>query len=411
MKNIVVVGAGVIGLMCAYELRKYNEHVALIDKGDPGKACSWGNAGWIVPSLSAPLPAPGLTITALKWMMRRDSPFYIDPKALPHMTGWLWNFWRHCDEKSNTKGKEALRSFNRFTMPLYDSLEADGIDCEMERAGLLFLFLTESAMYKHLEEIVSPDDVSPPNPLSGEELRRIEPAVSKQVVAGFFVKGERHLRPESLNTGLLNWLLREQVKVYTKTCVMGGDRQGRILKAVHTTYGSITGDQFVIAAGAWSGLVAEKLGFRIPIQAGKGYSITISHPHSQLHIPLYLGETRVGCTPFKHSLRLAGTLELSGINSRVSDERLAALAVASTKYLNFPPRVEAQSGWMGMRPLTPDGLPVIGHAPGFDNVFVATGHGMLGMTLAAATGTAIRELICCGHTRFELGAFDPARFG
>ncbi len=416
--RIVVIGAGVIGLTCGYELRKRGAEVIILDKGQPGGACSLGNAGWIVPSISTPLPAPGLTLTSLKWMLRRDSPFHIAPRALPQLAGWLWNFWHHCNERDYRAGVEALARLNQATMALYDALEKDGVEFEMERAGVLFLFLSEAAMRHALNDLTDPDQLGYrlPKPLSGDEIRRLEPAISDAVAAGFHVEEDRHLRPEAFTSGLVRWLTERGVEFQTGAEILGGIRQGKRLTAITTSQGAIEGEQFVLAAGAWSGLLARKLGFDLPVQAGKGYSITLQNPTFKIQRPLYLDEAKVGCTPFNGALRLAGTMELSGVNSDLHPQRLRAIRRAASRY--FKADVGGaehggqsdQSVWMGLRPLTPDALPAIGRAPGFDNLYLATGHQMLGVTLAPATATVVADLICAGRTDLDLRAFDPARF-
>lgn len=410
--RIVVIGAGVIGLMCGYELRKRGAEVIILDKSQPGSACSFGNAGWIVPSISTPLAAPGLTLNSFKWMLRRNSPFYIAPRSLPKLAGWLWSFWRHCNERDFRAGVKALAELNRATMALYDELERDGIECEMERAGVLFLFLSESAMRHALEDLSGLDQLGyqPPQPLLGDEIRELEPALSGEVAAGFWVEEERHLRPETLTAGLVKWLAEQGVELCADAEILGGIRQGKRLTAITTPHGPVTGDRFLIAAGAWSGLLASRLGFELPIQAGKGYSITFDNPVLKIQRPLYLDEAKVACSPFKGALRLSGTMELSGINSSMRQQRISGIRRAASRYLKDFAMSEGHSEWMGLRPLTPDGLPVIGRVPGFDNLYLATGHQMLGVTLAPATASAIADLIWAGRTNLDLGAFDPARF-
>src|SRR3990172_3142869 len=150
MTHVVVIGAGVIGLSCAYQLGKRGERVTVLVRGEPGGACSSGNLGWIVPSLSEPIPAPGLAWKSLKWMLHRDSPLYIDPWFLLTHGAWLWRFWRHCNPEDHRRGLEAVAALNRHTLDLYDALRSDGVQFEMHRAGLLFLFLSSATLEQSL---------------------------------------------------------------------------------------------------------------------------------------------------------------------------------------------------------------------------------------------------------------------
>jgi D-amino-acid dehydrogenase len=413
MSRTVVIGAGVIGLSIGYELTRRGQEVIVVDRGEPGNACSLGNAGWIVPSFSAPLPKPGLTLTSLKWLLQRDSPLAIEPRALPHLAGWLWKFWRHCNKHDYLAGLEALMALNHSTMDLYDSLEKDDVQFEMQRAGLLFVFLGEAAQSETLEdfEMMKQYGYKVPRPLSKDDLLGLEPALSDDVAAGFLVEEERHVRPESLSAGLAKRLLERGGEILTGRDITAANSDGARVRSILTSRGDITGDHFVIAAGAWSGAIAKRFGLTVPVEAGKGYSITIENPRRQLRRPLYLGEAKVGCSPFEGALRLAGTMELSDVNPTMRPERIQAICKSLGQYLRVESDGRSRTEWMGMRPLTPDGLPVIGRAPGYTNLLIATGHAMLGVTLAPATAAAIADLICEGKCAVNLAPFDPARFG
>ena len=412
MSKTVVIGAGVIGLACAYALNKRGREVVVLDQGSPANICSLGNAGWIVPSLSAPLPAPGLTLKSLGWLLKKESPLYISPAALPRLAGWLWQFWRHCNRRDFEAGVAALASLNRETMRLFDSLAADGVRFEMHRSGLLFAFLAESTMRPVLREFLPLEryGYAMPRPLAADELHQLEPALSKAVVCGFLVEQERHVRPESLRTGLLQRLIERGVDIRSGVDVVAGQGEGHKLKSIRTSEDIFEGDLFVIAAGASSGRVASAFGVLLPVQAGKGYSITIEAGDVVINRPLYLGETLIGVTPFDGGVRFAGTMELSGINLRLDRQRITALQRGVSRFLPSFSNWNGATEWVGMRPVTPDGLPAIGRLPHYDNMYIATGHGTLGVTLAPATGELIADLIESGRTSDEAMAFDPGRF-
>ncbi len=410
MASTVVIGGGVIGLACAYELRRRGERVTVLDMGEPGAACSAGNAGWIVPSFSGPLPGPGVAWTSLKRMLDPESPLCVRPRLDGGLLSWLWAFWKHCNARDHRAGLEAVTALNSRTMALYDALEADGVPFEMHRSGLLFLFLSRTEMDHELEALRRIPAYATLTLLSGDEVRDLEPGVSRAVACGFLAAEERYVRPETLTAGLAKRLAEQQVAVRPRVAVTGLRRRGRTVAAAETSEGAVEAERFLIAAGSWSAALARQAGARLPIQAAKGYSITIRNPALRPRHALELSEAKVACSGYKEALRLAGTLEFSGINTDLDPRRVRAIRRAADRYLVDWRRGDGEVEWVGMRPMAPDGLPVIGRLPGLENAFIATGHGMLGITLAPATATAVAELMCTGRSSVDLSAFDPARF-
>jgi len=414
LSRIVVVGAGVIGLACAYSLAKRGREVIVLDKGEPGGACSKGNTGWITPSLSAPIPAPGLTFDSLKWMLRSDSPLYISPAAAPGLARWLWRFWRYCNRRDFMHGLRAVAELNRRTLAAFDALERDGVAFELHRSGMLCVFLDEDTMRKVRVELGHFRDYGyePPEAVRGVELRRLEPALSDAVQAGFVVQEEFHARPETLVTGYVTRLRELGVEICTGVEVIGahGARPGGPVSGVETSAGPVAGDQVVVAAGAWSGEVLEQFGVSLPVQAGKGYSITLTGAERTLVRPLYLGEAKVGGSPFHGATRFAGTMELSGVNETLDRRRLAGIRAGIGRYLRQSVAEDEGVEWVGMRPLTPDGLPMLGRVPGYRNLLVATGHAMLGITMAPVTGELMADVMTGKESAAALAPFDPGRF-
>ncbi len=413
MKKIIVVGAGVIGLLCAYEIRRRGGgEVTVIDKGEPGGACSFGNTGWVVPSFSSPLPGPGMVGATLRWMLSADSPVYIRPSAVPSMASWLWQFWRHCNSRDHAAGTAAITALNRHTIELFDAIRADGVDFEMHDSGLLCAFMTRSGYERTLAGFQAIDDAHglEIHELKGASLMVKEPALSDDVIGGILIAGERHVRPETLNAGLVDWLTRSGVEIKTGVEMLGVTQDGLAVNGIETTAGHFAADVLLLATGSWSGRLAAELGFRLPMQAGKGYTITIDAPEVKLRGPVYFPEKQVVTSPFEGALRVGGTMELSGAGTAHDPRRLAAIRRVAEAFLPGCFEGGTQTEWMGMRPVAPDGLPVIGRAPNYDNLYVATGHAMLGVTLGPATAAAAADLVIAGHTGIPVAPFDPARF-
>lgn len=412
MSRAIIVGGGVIGLLTAYELHRRGTEVTVLDRGDFGMAASSGNAGWVTPSLAGPVPAPGLVLTSLKWMLDRNSPLYIKPSAVPRLAPWLFQFWRHCNERDYQAGLHATARFSLPTMGLLDDLVKNGVEFEMHETGLLFGVLNLPYMDHILEdlEVMEQYGYSSPVILRGKDLRDFEPGLTGVVKAGVWVKEERHVRPETLTSGLVAWLTERGVELKSGVEVTGFRRRGREVTGVETRLGTLEADQVLIAAGAWSGRIARMAGVPLPMTAGKGYNITVQNPALKLEHAMYFSEVRIAVSPFESALRVSGTMELSGINTILDERRVEAIRRGANRCLGDWERGTSETTWTGMRPMTPDGLPVIGRAPGYENLFLATGHAMLGVTLAPVTAVATADLMCCGSTEFDLAAFDPARF-
>jgi len=411
-RRTVVIGAGVIGLAAAHALRRRGREVVVIDQGEPGAACSAGNAGWITPSISAPIPAPGLTWTSIKWMLSSDSPLYIAPSAALGQARWLWRFWRHCNAADFERGLHAVASLNERAIRLFDELEREGLSFELHRDGLLFVFREE----RYMETVRREFDhyrrygYQVPKALGAAELRTMEPNLADEVHSGFLVAEEYHVRPETLTAGYLDQLIKSGVAVRGGTAVTGfvvADGKAMVVK---TAAGDEPADEVLVAAGAWSGRVVEHLGARLPVQAGKGYSVTIAGRGDMLRRPVYLGEAKIGSSPFAGGVRFAGTMELSGINTELDRRRIEAIRRGIARYLKPPVGPNEGVEWVGMRPLTPDGLPMLGRIPGIANGYIATGHAMLGVTMAPVTGETMADLMTGRLDEAALLPFAPGRF-
>ncbi len=408
--KVVVVGAGIIGLCTAWFLRQRGCEVAMVTAGQPGQGASSVNAGWVVPALSGPVPGPGVLSGSLRWMLNPASPFYVRPRLSPSFLRWLLAFRAHCNRRDYLAGLEAMAALNRDTMGLYAQFEADGLVEPGEKVGLVMAFHTQRDHDHELAGLDWLDRFGFPQPILGRPAD-LEPALDSRVAAAFLLPGERNVNPAAVSAALVRQLLAGGVKIGTTTAVRAievgpGGRVSLRLAGGAT----VDADAAVLAAGAWTPGLAAMVGARLPVVAGKGYALDFTPAPVTLRQSLYLHEDRVAMTPYDGRLRLSGTMELTGLDESISRRRTAAIARAGSGALrDWPAGTEPARVVSGLRPLTPDGLPVIGRLPGSPSVFVATGHSMLGMTLGPATGAALAGLIV-GDQAAVLRPFDPARF-
>ncbi|MCD6029890.1 MAG: dependent oxidoreductase, partial [Thermomicrobiales bacterium] len=331
VRPVVVVGGGVIGLCTAFALQQRNVSVTVIDAGPVEHAASHVNAGWVTPSLAEPVPAPGLIATSLRWMLRSDSPLYIRPRLDPAFLRWTLRFWRHCNVRDYRAGLEATAALGAHAIAGYDALREAGVRYEEHCDGILFAYRTAMALehdYATLEPIRRFGfEMSPM--LNGDAVRDLEPSLSEVVVGGYWLPQERSLRPDSLVRGLVDYLDEHGVEVRRDTAVTGIETTGGRATAVFAGGERIPAETVIVAAGAWTPRLLRPLRVSVPIEAGKGYSIDLAPPPVLPHPvgrPLYLHETRVAITPLDGMIRLAGTMEFSGLNHRIRPERVAAIA-------------------------------------------------------------------------------------
>jgi glycine/D-amino acid oxidase-like deaminating enzyme len=414
---VLIVGGGVVGLCAAHYLTAAGVPVVVAERSSLASGASWGNAGWVCLSHSTPVPSPGVARYGLRSLGRPDSPLYIRPSADPRFLAWLWRLWRNSGESTFRRGYAALAGLNQSTFDLFDELAEAGVDTTLQRPGLVHAFLSESTARHHLQvqQLMAaghydmPEDV-----VVGDDAHKLDPALSPDVRAAYLVRGEGVLDPRRLVESLGDVVRGAGGQIHEHVEVTGFGKTGGRVAAVRTSTGEIACRAVVIAAGMWSPPLLRHLGTRLAMQAGKGYSFTVELKSPPQH-SLYFGDHRIVASDIGGTTRLAGTMELSGDNRRLNWQRIVAIARGSRKYLgpwfddqDDLPRL-IRDPWVGARPLLPDGLPIVDRLPGHDNVFLATGHGMLGVTLGPATGRALADFLLNGQRPAVLAPFQFSR--
>jgi D-amino-acid dehydrogenase len=411
--RVVVIGGGVIGAACAYYLSRAGWAVEVVDRGAFGRGCSHGNCGLVCPSHVLPLAEPGAVWRALKSLFQRNSPFAVRPRFDPALWGWLLRFARRCNRHDMREAGRAIRALLDSSRALYEGLLRDEpIDCEWQARGLLFVLLTGRGLehYARTDRLLREWFDLPAERYDGDGLVRLEPALRPGLAGGYYYRGDAHLRPDRLLASWRRVLEARGVGVREHCEVRGFVRARGRARAAVTSQGERAGDAFVVAAGALTPLLSRHLGCRIPIQPGKGYSITMPRPANCPVLPLVLEEHRVAVTPMRSGYRLGSTMEFAGYDTRLDRGRLALLREGARRYLREPYCDPVEEEWYGWRPMTPDGLPVIDRSPALANVVIAAGHNMLGLSMAPATGRLVAELLGGGAAHIDPSPYAVARF-
>lgn len=392
--KVTVVGGGVVGLACALRLRRAGAHVVVVERGRCGGATSLGNGGWVTPILSTPLPAHGVLAQGARWMLRPSSPLLVRPRLDRAFARWCAAFARNCTHERYVAGARALLALNRDTLALFDEFRTSGVSFTSVDRGMLAVALDDAHVekeWKRVNELVSLGYPGAVERVDGAAARKLEPALGPRVAGAVFAPEQRHVRPETLNAGLVQTLVDEGVELREGTAVNAIERTGSGWRLA-TAAEPVSTDRVVVSAGIWSKALLDRLGCTLPLEAAKGYSLTYLTDAGAPRHALMLQEAKVGVSPFAEEVRFAGTLELAGLDLTLRPRRVQAIRDAISRYLpGF--RGSAEVAWAGLRQFLPDGLPVIGRVPGADGVCVATGHGMLGVTLAPATAAALTPLV------------------
>ncbi len=405
MKHVVIVGGGVIGLSAACECARRGHRVTVIEKARERRGASLGNAGMIVPSHFIPLAAPGMVALGLKWMWNPESPFYIQPRLDWELLAWAWRFWRASTREHVERAAPLLRDLHLASRAAYEQI---GEECGLVRKGLLMLCKTQHALDEEARTAAQARALGvPAEVLDAKQSAALDPHVTMDIAGSVHFSRDCHLQPERYVAAM-----ERRVGRMLDAEVTGWRREGARLVAVKTTSGEIEGDKFVLAGGVWSSALVRELGLRLPMQAGKGYSLTLPQPVELPQICSILTEARVAVTPMGGALRVGGTMEIAGFNECISPRRVAGIVKALPRYYpRFEPEhFEGIQPWCGLRPCSPDGLPYLGRTRVAENLIVATGHAMMGLSLAPVTGELVAQLASGEPPRFDLALLSPDRY-
>jgi D-amino-acid dehydrogenase len=404
----------VVGLCCAHELHRQGGDVVVLERGRVGQGTSLGNTGWVCPSFTYPLPGPGVIQEGLRGMLRGGGPLAMHPSLDPTFVRWLWEFRRNCSRSRWERGVRALLALNARTLELLDEYVAAGIPFEMHASGLVLAARTQEGLSAYttiFRELRSVGFEGETAELSPDEVCDLEPALSRTALTGgVHARIDRYVRPETLTTGLAAFLARHGVEVREEVEVKAVARADGGLR-LSTSAEELQVDRAIVAAGPSSPPLLARLGIRMPLVGARGYSVTYGGGETRPRHALYLAEAKVGISSYDDAVRIAGVFELGRHDAALDHRRLAAMIRTVEPYFTawHPGREQAELEWAGLRPMTADGLPLIGRAPALEGVFVATGHGMLGVTLAPATAALLAPLVLEGRTAPELAPFDPGR--
>ncbi len=413
MGKVIVIGAGIIGLSSAYYLQQSGWEVTVLEKGDLSDNCSFGNAGMLVPSHFVPLAAPGMLEKGIKWMFDSKSPFYVRPSLNFDLVGWGLKFMKSANKQQAEKAAVPLRDISLLSKELYTDLTAEIGDFGLTNNGILMLYRSEKVGEEELHIAEQARNLGlDVASLSAGEAQKLQPDLKLDVLGGIHYRCDAHLNPNQLLAHLQAYLLKKGVQLIKNTEVTKiFQEKGQISKLIAGGK-EYSADHYVLASGSWSPEVAKRAGFKIPLMPGKGYSFMVDDTQKNMHIAALLCEAKVSVTPMGSKIRFGGTMEIDGINDRINMNRVKGIVESIPKYFpDLQPSVPATKDiWFGFRPCSPDGLPYIGNSKSLRNLTVATGHGMMGVSLGPATGKLVTELVNDQTLSMDVTPFSADRY-
>lgn len=413
MKKVAVIGGGVIGLCTAYYATLRGHEVTVLDRNaEDHPGCSHGNAGMIVPSHIVPLAAPGAVALGLKWMWNPESPFWIKPRADLELLNWGLKFWKASTPEHVERAAPVLRDLHLASRSCFEELQSE-FEFSLARRGLLMLCKSEEALaHEAASAEQSVEHGIPAEVLTAKQTAELDPGVHMDVAGAVYFPKDCHLDPGQFMRGLKEKLRKLGVKFLFRTEVREFKTRGGALLSVGDGTAEFAADEFVLCGGVWSAGIARELSLSIPMQAGKGYSLTLERPRELPGICAILAEARVAVTPIGRRLRFGGTMEMAGLNEEINAVRVKGIIKAVPKY--YPAfqqeDFEGVQPWRGLRPCSPDGLPYLGRTAKFSNLVIATGHAMMGLSLGPVTGKLAAEMFSGERPSIDTSILNPDRY-
>lgn len=415
--RIHIVGGGIIGLSAAWYLQEAGFTVTVVDRTSLEDGTSYGNAGMIVPSHFVPMASPGVIQKGLQWLLFPDSPFYIKPRLRLDLVKWLWQFYRAATPEHVARSAPLLLAFHSWSKHLYQEFsKLDAFsDIGYEEKGLLLLYKTAKQEREERELAEQAEQLGvEAKILSAEAVQRLEPEMTLDVRGGLYFPADAHLAPSVFMRRMQTALKAKGVDFLSNFELTGFSTDGNMITGIQTSTGRhLPVEQVLIAGGSWSSSLLRQLKVPILLQAGKGYSITLDAPGTSPRIPTILAEAKVAITPMMGQLRIGGTLELGPPERGINARRVRGILDSLPQYYRNldPTTIKDAPVWQGFRPCTPDGLPYIGRSKRWRNLSLATGHGMMGLSLGPATGKLISQILSDTEPGIEPRLFAPDRFG
>ena len=409
--DVLVVGGGAIGACVALDLARRGAAVTLLERGpELAWGCSSGNAGLICPSHAAPLATPGALRQGLRWLGKPDSPFFLRPR--PAVLPWLARFVAACTEARAKRSSIVIRELSSASLALHEELAREGLDTGFLRRGSLNVYGTPSSFEEAKREAAESAGAGIDSHLleGTAAVQELAPSVTGPVAGAVYYPGDAHCDPLRFVRAVGAAASDAGVSISTRCEVLDLRRRNSMIQLVSTTAGELAAGEIVLAAGAWTPALARRLGSVVPVEGGKGYHVDLESAAGDPTLPVWFQESRVIATPLAGRLRLAGTLELAGLDLSVDRRRVEAVVRAGHRGLSGLHGRRTLEVWRGLRPCSPDGLPIIGRAREVSNVVLATGHGMMGLTLAPVTAQLVGEIVTGSVPSHPLEPVGPERF-
>lgn len=409
--QVLIIGGGIIGLSTAVQLAEKGVQVTLIEKNKIGFGCSYGNAGWMTPCFAMPLPMPGLLLKSMKWMIDPEGPLYIKPVPSVLLMKWLTKFLTSMTQAQAETAIEALVKLSQVSLEGYRALSLEYPEIGFEKKGLLMVGQSAAGVKAAVDEMNLVDRHGiPGKQMSVEEIKAFEPSLTGHLEGGVYFPEEAHGEPLKVVQALAKKAQKLGVDLREGVEFIHPNFKGSQIESIMTSQGILRAEKYVLATGSWSEELAKALRLSIPILGGKGYSMIVPPLSIQPKHSMMLVEKKIAITPREGSLRIAGTLELVRQDFSITQRRVNAIIKGAREFLPVPQDLHVQELWRGLRPCTPDGVPLIGFSKTVPNLMLACGHQMLGLQAGFGTGTLVTDLIVNGKSDLDRKVYNPDRF-